>query len=67
VFQTDVTNEQLQSLEAVDLALVESEPDTTSGRVWANVGNATVTQRASRVVPGRNPTVLKRILRRLSG
>ena len=67
VFQTDVTNEQLQSLEAVDLALVESEPDTTSGRVWANVGYDKVTQRANRVVPGRNPTVLKRILRRLSG
>ena len=67
VFQTDVTNEQLQSLEAVDLALVESEPDTTSGRVWGNVGNAKLTQRANGVVPGRNPTVLKRILRRLSG
>jgi len=63
VFQTDVTHEQLQSLEAVDLAVVESEPATASGRVWAS---APPRQKAT-VAPARNPTVLKRILRRLSG
>ena len=62
VFQTDVTNEQLQSLEAADLAVVESEPDTTSGRVWANAP----VRRASSVAPARSPTVLKRILRRFT-
>jgi hypothetical protein len=67
VFQTDVTNEQLQSLEAADLAVVESEPDATSGRVWTNLGSAHVARRANNVAPARNPTVLKRILRRLSG
>jgi hypothetical protein len=67
VFQTDVTNEQLQSLEAAHLAVVESEPDTTSGRVWANVGAGKVMPRTNSVAPARNPTVLKRILRRLSG
>ncbi len=36
VFQTDVTNEQLQGLEAAGLALVESEPTTVSGRVWSS-------------------------------
>ena len=51
---------------AADLAVVESEPDTTSGRVWANVGTKTA-HRANGVAPARNPTVLKRILRRLSG
>ena len=66
VFQTDVTNEQLQSLEAADLAVVESEPDTTSERVWGNAGSK-ATHRAIGVAPARNPTVLKRILRRLSG
>lgn len=67
VFQTDVTNEQLQSLEAADLAVVETEQDTTSGRVWANVGSAKIAPRSSNVAPARNPTVLKRLLRRLSG
>ena len=66
VFQTDVTNEQLQSLEAADLAVVESEPETTSGRVWGN-GGSKAAHRAIGVAPARNPTVLKRILRRLSG
>jgi len=65
VFQTDVTNEQLQSLEAADLAVVESEPDTTSGRVWTNVGTK-ITPRTV-VAPARNPTVLKRLLGKLSG
>jgi hypothetical protein len=67
VFQTDVTNEQLQGLEAADLALVESEPATTSGRVWVNAGSSKAAHRANGVVPARNPTVLKRLLRRLSG
>jgi hypothetical protein len=63
VFQTDVTNEQMQGLEAAGLALVESEPATTSGRVWANAP----ARRTTTVAPARNQTVLKRILRRLSG
>jgi hypothetical protein len=67
VFQTDVTNEQLQSLEAADLAVVESEPETTSGRVWANVAVSKAAHRPNGIAPARNPTVLKRILRRLSG
>jgi len=67
VFQTDVTNEQLQSLEAADLAVVESEPDTTSGRVWTNVRSAKPAHRASNVAPARNPTVLKRLFGKLSG
>ena len=67
VFQTDVTNEQLQSLEAADLAVVESEPVGTSERVWANAANSKATKRANSVAPARNPTVLKRLLRRLSG
>ena len=67
VFQTDVTNEQLQSLEAADLAVVESEPVRTSERVWANAANSKATKRAISVAPARNPTVLKRLLRRLSG
>ena len=67
VFQTDVTNEQLQSLEAADLAVVETEQDTTSGRVWANVGSAKSAPPVNKVAPARNPTVLKRLLRRLSG
>jgi hypothetical protein len=67
VFQTDVTNAQLQGLEAAGLAVVETEQSTTSGRVWANVGSAKIAPRANNVVPARNPTVLKRLLRRLSG
>ena len=62
VFETNVTNEQLQ--EASGLALVESEP--TAGRVWNNVSRPNV-RPASAVAPARNPTVLKRLLRRLSG
>ena len=67
VFQTDVTNEQLQSLEAADLAVVESEPVRTSERVWANAPSSKVTRRVNSVAPASNPTVLKRLLRRLSG
>ena len=63
VFETDVTSEQLQGLEAAGLAVVESEPATTSGRVWTNASS----RRTAAVAPARDQTVLKRILRRLSG
>jgi hypothetical protein len=64
VFATDVTNEQLQGLEAAGLAVVESEPTLPSGRVWTNPNSA---RRAPAVAPARNQTVLKRLLRRLAG
>jgi len=67
VFETDVTSEQLQGLEAAGLAVVESEPATTSGRVWASAASGKLSQRVNSVTPSRNPTVLKRLLRRLSG
>jgi hypothetical protein len=61
VYETNVTHEQLQNLEAAGLALVESEP--AAGRVWKSASRPG----AQRVAPVRNPTVLKRLLRRLSG
>jgi hypothetical protein len=64
VYETNVTNEQLQNLEASGLALVDNEP--TAGRVWNNVSRSNV-RPASVVAPARNPTVLKRLLRRLAG
>jgi len=67
VFQTDVTNEQMQGLEAAGLALVDSEPAPTSGRVWANATGNKSSRRVNSVTQARNPTVLKRLLRRLSG
>jgi hypothetical protein len=67
VFQTDVTNEQLQGLEASGLELVESEPATVSGRVWSSAKSTNTTRRTNAVTPVRDQTVLKRILRRLSG
>ena len=68
VFQTDVTHEQLQSLEAAHLAVVESEPAALkSERVWANTAVSKAVHRPSGRAPARSPTVLKRILRRLSG
>ena len=67
VFQTDVTNEQLQGLEAAGLALVESEPATASGRVWSSANEHQHHAPHERVTPARDQTVLKRILRRLSG
>jgi hypothetical protein len=67
VFQTDVTNEQLQGLEASGLELVESEPATVSGRVWTSAVSTKTTRRTGPVAPARDQTVLKRILRRLSG
>ncbi len=67
VFQTDVTNEQLQGLEAAGLALIESEPSAVTGRVWTNAAPAKGQRVAANVTPVRNPTVLKRLLRKLSG
>jgi hypothetical protein len=67
VFETDVTHEQLQGLEAAGLAVVESEPSpAASGRVWTGASR-NVPARAGSVAPARNPTVLKRLLRRLAG
>jgi hypothetical protein len=67
VFETDVTHEQLQNLEAAGLAVVESEPSAApAGRVWTNASRG-ASPRASAVTPARNPTVLKRLLRRLAG
>jgi hypothetical protein len=67
VFETDVSNEQLQRLEAAGLALLEAEPSPAAGRVWTSPTTAKVAQRVSKVAPAANPTVLKRLLRRLSG
>ncbi len=67
VFQTDVTNEQMAGLEASGLALVESEATVAHGRVWTSAPTAKVAHRANSVTAARNPTVLKRLLRRLSG
>jgi len=68
VFETDVTHEQLQGLEAAGLAVVETEPSraTAAGRVWTNASRSTA-PRVSAVAPARNPTALKRLLRRLAG
>ena len=66
VFETDVSNEQLQRLEAAGLALLEAEP-SPAGRVWTNPTTAKVAQRVSKVAPAANPTVLKRLLRRIAG
>ena len=60
VYETNVTHEQLQHLEAAGLALVESEPAAAHGRVWANAARP-------RVLPERDQPMLKRLLRRLSG
>jgi hypothetical protein len=67
VFQTDVTNEQMARLEASGLALVESEATAAHGRVWTSAPTAKVAHRANSVTSARNPTVLKRLLRRISG
>lgn len=60
VYETNVSHEQLQNLGAAGLALVESEPAAAHGRVWASASRP-------RGLPERNPTVFKRLLRRLSG
>lgn len=67
MFQTDVTNEQLAGLEAAGLALVESESVAAHGRVWTNAPTAKVAHRANSVTSARNPMVLKRLLRCISG
>jgi hypothetical protein len=67
VFQTDVTHEQMAGLEAGGLALVESESVAAHGRVWTSAPTAKVAHRANSVTAARNPTVLKRLLRRISG
>jgi hypothetical protein len=68
VFQTDVTNEQMAGLEAAGLALVESESAAAvHGRVWTSAPTAKVAQRVNSVTSARNPTVLKRLLRRIAG
>ena len=67
VFQTDVTNEQMAGLEAAGLALVESESVAAHGRVWTSAPTAKVVHRANSVTAARNPTVLKRLLRRIAG
>jgi hypothetical protein len=67
VFQTDVTNEQMAGLEATGLTLVESEATVAHGRVWTSAATAKVARRANSGTSARNPTVLKRLLRRISG
>ncbi len=67
VFQTDVTNEQMASLEAAGLALVETEATLAHGRVWTSAPTAKVAQPVNSVTAARNPTVLKRLLRRIAG
>lgn len=71
VFETDVTNEQLQGLEAAGLAVVESE-QAEPGRVWTNTPRSAVvgssaTRRATGVAPARDQKLLKRLLRRIAG
>lgn len=63
VFETDVTNEQLQGLEAAGLAVVESAP-AEPGRVWTS---PTRSAGAGKSAPPRDQTVLKRLLRRIAG
>jgi hypothetical protein len=71
VFETDVTSDQMQSLEASGLAVVESE-QAEPGRVWTTVprsvvSDASATRRTTGVAPAGNQTVLKRLLRRIAG
>lgn len=68
VFETNVTHEQMQGLEAAGLAIVDSEPAAAAapGRVWTSTPRPAA-PRATAAAPARNPTVLKRLLRRLSG
>jgi hypothetical protein len=66
VFESNVSHEQLQTLEASGLSLVENEPVAAHGRVWTSALRPVV-RPASAVAAARNPTVLKRLLRRLSG
>jgi hypothetical protein len=66
VFETDVTNEQLQRLEATDLAVLETEPTVPHGRVWSAPTRAAAPL-AKRAASARDQTVLKRLLRRIAG
>ena len=77
VFESNVSNEQLQRLEAADLALLDHADTSSEGRVWTRDsspstpalkqssarGKSGVTQNQK----GEYETVLRRILRRLSG
>lgn len=65
VFETNVTHQQIQNLEAAGLAVVESEPSAAHGRVWT-VASRSAARFASDIAPARTPTVLKRLLRRLA-
>lgn len=64
VFETNVTHEQLQTLEAAGLSVVE-EP-VTDGRVWT-APTRPAAPLARRAAPARDQTVLKRLLRRIAG
>jgi hypothetical protein len=72
VFERNVTHEQMQGLEAAGLAIVDNEPAAAAapGRVWTNPATnpgRPAAPRATTAAPARSPTVLKRLLRRLSG
>ena len=72
VFEADVTNEQMQGLEAAGLAVLETEPIVSSGRVWTSASrpatqHTDIARRAKSVAPARDQTVLKRLLRRIAG
>ena len=73
VFETDVTNEQMQSLEAADLSVLKTQPVVTQqGRVWTSpsrppAANSISARRATNVAPARDQTVFKRLLRRIAG
>jgi hypothetical protein len=66
VFETDVTNEQMQSLEAAGLSVLETEPTVAHGRVWTAASRQS-TPLTKTVSPPRDQTVLKRLLRRIAG
>jgi hypothetical protein len=67
VFETNVTHEQLQSLEASGLSVQEEPaPTVPHGRVWSGASRP-ATPVVKRVAPARDQTVFKRLLRRISG
>jgi hypothetical protein len=79
VFESNVSNEQLQRLEASDLALADHTGTASEGRVWTrdSVPHTPVIKQSSASAKnsaksrvsqsGEYETVLRRILRRLSG
>ena len=72
VFETDVTHEQLQNLEAAGLSVLETQPVVSPGRVWTGpsrpaAANSISARRATNVAPARDQTVFKRLLRRIAG